>query len=87
MEHPGGGRDRQLCESTAASLKSIGVKADWTLNAEGALEMLDRRAKARDHYHIILLDWKLPGMDGITTAREIRRLYGSDIPHSAHLRL
>ncbi len=65
--------DRQLCESTAASLKSIGVKADWTLNAEGALEMLDQRAKARDHYHIILLDWKLPDMDGITAAKEIRR--------------
>ena len=64
--------DRQLCESTAASLKSIGVKADWTLNAEGALEMLDRRAKARDHYHIILLDWKLPDMDGITVCQTIR---------------
>ncbi len=72
--------DRQLCESTAASLKSIGVKADWTLNAEGALEMLDQRAKARDHYHIILLDWKLPDMDGITAAKEIRRRFGDETP-------
>ena len=72
--------DRQLCESTAASLKSIGVKADWTLNAEGALEMLDRRAKARDHYHIILLDWKLPDMDGISAAKEIRRRFGDETP-------
>ena len=72
--------DQQLCESTAASLKSIGVKADWTLNAEGALEMLDRRAKARDHYHIILLDWKLPDMDGISAAKEIRRRFGDETP-------
>ena len=72
--------DQQLCESTAASLKSIGVKADWTLNVEGALEMLDRRAKARDHYHIILLDWKLPDMDGISAAREIRRRFGEETP-------
>ncbi len=72
--------DRQLCESTAASLKSIGVKADWTLNAEGALEMLDQRAKARDHYHIILLDWKLPDMDGISAAKEIRRRFGDETP-------
>ena len=36
--------------------------------------------KRGDDYQIILLDWKLPGMDGISTAREIRRLYGRDIP-------
>jgi len=72
--------DQQLCESTAASLKSIGVKADWTLNAEGALEMLERRASIRDNYHIILLDWKLPDMDGISAAREIRRRFGEETP-------
>nr|WP_325212506.1 response regulator [uncultured Oscillibacter sp.] len=72
--------DQQLCESTTASLKSIGVKTDWALNAEKALEMLDQRAKIRDHYHIILLDWKLPDMDGITAAREIRRRFGDETP-------
>jgi signal transduction histidine kinase/DNA-binding response OmpR family regulator len=72
--------DQQLCESTTASLKSIGVKADWALNAEKALEMLEQRAQIRDHYHIILLDWKLPDMDGITAAREIRRRFGSETP-------
>ena len=72
--------DQQLCESTAASLKSIGVKADWTLNAEGAMTMLERRARAHDNYHIILLDWKLPDMDGVTAAKEIRRRFGSDTP-------
>ena len=72
--------DQQLCESTTASLKSIGVKADWALNAEKAMEMLERQAKLRDHYHIILLDWKLPDMDGISAAKEIRRRFGSETP-------
>ena len=72
--------DQQLCESTTASLKSIGVKADWVLDAGGALELLERRAKAQDQYQIILLDWKLPDMDGITAAREIRRRFGSETP-------
>ncbi len=72
--------DQQLCESTTASLKSIGVMADWALNAEKALTMIDQRAKARDSYHIILLDWKLPDMDGIAAAKEIRRRFGSDTP-------
>ena len=72
--------DQQLCESTAASLKSIGVRSDWALTAEGALEMLERRASIRDNYHIILLDWKLPDMDGISAAREIRRRFGEETP-------
>ena len=72
--------DQQLCESTTASLKSIGVKADWALTAEGALEMLEHRAQLRDHYHIILLDWKLPDMDGISAAKEIRRRFGDETP-------
>ena len=70
--------DRQLCESTAASLQAIGVQADWTLDAEKALEMVEKRRN--DPYQVILLDWKLPGMDGITAARELRRRYGEDIP-------
>ena len=72
--------DQQLCESTTASLKSIGVQADWALTAEKALEMLEQRAKSRDLYHIILLDWKLPDMDGIAAAREIRKRFGSNTP-------
>ena len=36
--------------------------------------------KRGDDYQIILLDWKLPGMDGIDTAKELRRNLGEDIP-------
>ena len=72
--------DQQLCESTVVSLQAIGVKADWTLDAESAIEMVAEHRKKHDDYQIILLDWKLPGMDGIAAAREIRRLYGSDFP-------
>ena len=72
--------DQQLCESAAASLKSIGIKADCALDAESAIEMITQRRERRDNYHVILLDWKLPGMDGITAAKEIRRRFGSDTP-------
>ena len=72
--------DRQLCESTVASLASIGVSAEWALDGESALDMAVKRHKRRDDYQIILLDWKLPGMDGIATARRIREALGADLP-------
>jgi len=72
--------DRQLCESTTASLKSIGVRAEWTLDGESAVQIVKQHHAVHNDYHIILLDWKLPGMDGIKTARELRKQLGNDVP-------
>ncbi len=72
--------DQQLCESTAASLNSIGVNAEWSLDGETAVDMVVKRHNRGDDYQIILLDWKLPGMDGIATARRMRQELGKNVP-------
>ena len=72
--------DEQLCESVVASLKSIGITPDWCMSAEDVIRKVEERHKRHDDYQIILLDWKLPGKDGIAVAREIRAVYGNDIP-------
>ncbi len=72
--------DQQLCESTVNALASIGIKADWTLDGESAVAMVTQRHNRRDDYQIILLDWKLPGMDGIETAKKLREELGDDVP-------
>ena len=60
--------DQQLCESTVDSLRSIGIRAEWVLDGEDAVKMATRHHKQHNDYHVILLDWKLPDMDGIQTA-------------------
>ncbi len=72
--------DQQLCESTVDSLKSIGINAEWTLDGENAVGMVLKRHQRGSDYHIILLDWKLPGMDGIATARRMRQELGDNVP-------
>jgi len=72
--------DQPLCESTVDSLHSIGIRAEWVLNGEDAIKMATQHHKAHNDYHVILLDWKLPDMDGIETARELRRQLGDDVP-------
>jgi CheY-like chemotaxis protein len=72
--------DQELCLGAVGSLRSIGIQAEWTLDGESALAMVEQRHQRRDDYHVILLDWQLPGMDGIATAREIRRRVGYDVP-------
>ena len=72
--------DELLCKTAMDALKSIGIKAEWTLSGEKAIELVIEHHKKREDYQIILLDWKLPGMNGIQAAREIRRNLGEEVP-------
>ena len=72
--------DRQLCESTVDSLRSIGIRSEWVLDGESAVQMATQHHRNHKDYHVILLDWKLPDMDGIQAARELRRQLGDDVP-------
>ena len=72
--------DELLCRTAMDVLKSIGIKAEWTLSGEKAIELVNEHHKRREDYQIILLDWKLPGMNGIQVAKEIRHNLGDEVP-------
>lgn len=72
--------DKQLCESATGALTDIGINAEWTLDGESAVELVAKRHIEQNDFQIILLDWKLPGMDGIETARKIRTQIGGETP-------
>ena len=72
--------DEPLCRSAADSLGEIGVRAEWALSGGQALALAQERRRQGRDYHVILLDWKLPGMDGIETARQLRRAIGDHVP-------
>ncbi len=72
--------DERLCSSAARALASLGVRAGWSLSAEQAVEQIAERRRQKDGYQIVLLGWKLPGMDGVEAARAIRARCGEDGP-------
>lgn len=72
--------DETLCRTAVEALKSIGIQSDWTLSGEKAIELVEKHHQARDDYQIILLDWKLPGMDGLAVAKQIRKIVSTDMP-------
>lgn len=72
--------DELLCRTAIDTLKTIGIDADWVLSGEKAIELVTQHHQKRDDYQIILLDWKLPGMNGIQVAKEIRRNLGDEVP-------
>lgn len=72
--------DEMTRTSAVDSLKKIGINADAAIDGETAVKMVVKEATGPRPYQIILLDWKLPGIDGLETAREIRKALGSEIP-------
>lgn len=72
--------DEELCHSAADSLNEIGVHAEWALDGPTAIDMTEKRHIQHRDYYVVLLDCKMPEMDGIATAREMRRRIGDDVP-------
>lgn len=72
--------DEFLCKSTVDALKELGINAEWTLSGEQAVERAIEHHERRNDYQIILLDWKLPGMNGIQVAKKLRSHLGKEVP-------
>lgn len=72
--------DQAVCESASELLKDLGMRGDWVLSGgEAVVRITDARDKGEDYYFVIL-DWLMPGMDGLDTVRAIRKKLGSDVP-------
>ena len=72
--------NEDLCLSAVSTLKEIGIEAEWAVDGRTAVKMVRKRHLEEDDYEIVLLDWKMPGMDGLATLREIRRYLGEATP-------
>lgn len=72
--------NEDLCSGAVSALREIGVNAECALDGETAVDMVEKRHKDHADYHIVLIDWKMPGMDGLQTTREIRKRVGDEMP-------
>lgn len=71
--------DVTVCEYTGIILKGMGVQFEWVDSGRKAIDKVTAKWKSKESFDLVLLDWKMPDMDGIETAREIRRIVGPDI--------
>ena len=59
-------------------LDEAGIKADTCYDGPTALQMLEVMHAKQEPYNLVLLDWKMPEMDGVEVAREIRKRYDKE---------
>ncbi|BDB27187.1 response regulator [Cupriavidus sp. P-10] len=58
----------------AAMLRRFGFRADQAASGEAALAAIEAADAEGDPYHAAFIDWRMPGLDGIETARRLARL-------------
>ena len=72
--------DRIACEHAEVILGQAGIGCEVVTSGKEAVEMVKMRHARREDYNLILMDWKMPEMDGLETTRQIRATVGQDTP-------
>ena len=72
--------DELSMEGAVEILQEMGMIAEGVLSGEEALEKVVVHHEERQDYNAVILDWKMPGMDGVATARAIRAKVGENVP-------
>ena len=71
--------NEDLCLSAVSALKELGINAHWATDGESAVGMAEKQHKEGNDYEVVLLDWKMPDMDGLHTAKKMRDLLGDKV--------
>jgi PAS domain S-box-containing protein len=72
--------DQIACDHAQLILGQVGVNCEKASSGAECLQMVKVRHARREPYNLILLDWRMPEMDGIETTRQIRAAVGNETP-------
>ena len=70
--------DPLACEHARVVLNELGITAYTCLSGEDGLELIELHHARREDFNMILVDWKMPGLDGIEVTRAIRKIMGQE---------
>ncbi|MEG2116129.1 MAG: response regulator [Clostridia bacterium] len=71
--------DISICQHTVMILKDIGIKAQWVDSGRKAIDKVSTMWNAGKKFDLIILDWKMPDLDGIETTKAIRKIVGNEV--------
>lgn len=71
--------DYDTCDGVTRMLEDMGMRSEWTLSGKEAVLRMKQSIERKDAFSAYIIDWRLPDMNGVEVARQIRRL-GDDKP-------
>lgn len=72
--------DEVLLETARDTFKALGTEAEVAISGSEGLSLLEKHIAEEKPFNIIILDWKMPGMNGLELTRKIREKAGNDVP-------
>ena len=72
--------DRDVLENTKNVLDGFGMRGDCSATGNEAVSLTAQAFADGDGYEAIIVDWIMPGMDGLETIRQIRDKVGDATP-------
>ena len=72
--------DAHTCVSIEKMLKAIGMRSEWCTSGKEAVFRAEDAYSNGDGFRVFIIDWLMPDLNGIETARRIRKVIGSDVP-------
>ena len=64
--------DEYVCKTVMNAMRSTGVEVEYATRGAAAAKMIRQAWEKGVPYDLLLLDWKMPELDGLETARLIR---------------
>ena len=62
-------------EHAKAILEEVGIRADACTGGQEALRMMEEQHAKHKPYNLVLMDWSMPGMNGLEASEVIMRQY------------
>ncbi|MBR1672814.1 MAG: response regulator [Fretibacterium sp.] len=72
--------DPVALEHAQIVLGQAGVHCETASSGAEGVDMVKVRHARRDDYNLVLMDWRMPEMDGVETTRQIRSVVGRETP-------
>ena len=72
--------EEDVCMDIKELMAGTGVDVEYAITGQDAIKAVEKATNDKKDFHIVLLDWKMPSMDGVETARRIREKVGRDLP-------
>ncbi len=72
--------EEEVCRGIVRTMSRTDVVTDYCTDGVNAIKVMRENREAGRPYDLILLDWKMPNLNGLEIARLIRKNYPDNIP-------